>query len=153
MPKMSNVELFELREQPTLTIRATVPAQGLPELIAKSYARIGEYLAELGVGICDVPFVIYYNMDVDALDVEIGFPVPSAQPGKGEIASSKIPAGKAASCIYRGPYAQIGPAYEDLEAWFAKQRCEPAGPFYEYYYNGPDSPEDELLTRVFMPLK
>ena len=74
MPKMSNVELFELREQPTLTIRATVPAQGLPELIAKSYARIGEYLAELGVGICDVPFVIYYNMDVDALDVEIGFP-------------------------------------------------------------------------------
>ncbi len=38
--------------------------------------------------------------------------------------------------------------------WTKEQGYEPAGIFYEYYFNSPaEVPETELLTRIVMPLK
>jgi len=87
------------------------------------------------------------------LDVEMGFPVAKPLPGRGDIRQGSIPAGKSIFCMYRGAYAGMAPVYEEMAKWIADNGFEPVGTSYEYYYNDPSFPEDELLTKIVMPLK
>ena len=61
--------------------------------IGESYAKIAAYMGEKGVHPSGEPFVAYHNMDMQDLDVEIGFPIASPIPGKADIKSCSIPAG------------------------------------------------------------
>ena len=149
-----NIELYEQAAQPVLAIRARTTLDGLPLLIGGSYREIAEYLAELGEQPAHAPYTAYYNLDMQDLDVEMGFPVAKPLPGKGAIMAGEIPAGRYVSCMYKGPYAQMEPVYNEMNKWMQKNNLEPVGIAYEYYYNGPqDVPENELLTRISMPVK
>ena len=99
------------------------------------------------------PFTAYFNMDMDDLDVEIGFPVPVSLPGKGDIQASEVPEGKAATCLYTGPYSDIGQGYEALTAWINEHGYQPTGVAYEFYLNDPNiTPPPELMTQIVFPL-
>ncbi len=92
-------------------------------------------------------------MDMQDLDMEIGFPVLSALPGKGEVQAGQIPAGKAATCLHTGPYPEIASAYNDLSAWITAQGLHPTGVAYEFYLNDPEhTPPAELQTLILFPL-
>ncbi len=109
MPRVSMISLLKQNEQPTLVVRARTKLENLPQLIGESYGKLCAYLETLGETVSDVPFVAYYNMDMQALDVEIGFPVANPLPEKGgEIKSGLIPAGTRIFCIYRGSYGGNG---------------------------------------------
>lgn len=153
MPKMSRIQTLKQREQPTLTIRMTTKIEELPHIIGESFGKIVVYLNELGELMSDVPFVAYHNMDMQNLDVEIGFPVAQPLPGKGEVKPSFIPEGKIIFCMYRGPYAEMEPVYTEMSQWFENNECQPSGIAYEYYYNDPEFPESEWLTKIVMPIK
>lgn len=153
MPKMSDIALIYQNLQPALTIRTRTKVQELPSLIGESYGRLAAYLNELGELMADVPFVAYHNMDMQDLDVEIGFPVARPLSGKDGIQPSSIPAGRAVICMYRGAYAEMEPLYNEIAQWIAEQGLEASGTVYEYYYNGPGFPESELLTKIVMRLK
>lgn len=153
MPKMSNIDLFQLRGQPTLAIRQTAKVETLPMLIGETYGKLAAYLQELGELLSDVPFVMYHNMDMQNLDVEIGFPVARTLPGRGNIQAGSIPACKAAVCLHRGAYSEMGPMYEEMMQWIPAQGFEATGATIEYYYNDPSVGESELLTKVVMLLK
>ncbi|WHH57132.1 GyrI-like domain-containing protein [Petroclostridium sp. X23] len=148
---------FELTEQPlqpTLSIRTNTSVDKLPQEIGKAYHAIMAYLNEIGEEPSDVPFVAYYNLDMDNLDVEMGFPVSKNISGKGEIKPNAIPAGKKVSCMYKGPYKEMGPVYEAMTQWIHQNGYVPSGVAYEFYYNAPaDVPESELLTKIVFPLK
>jgi effector-binding domain-containing protein len=147
-----NCELFEIPQTPLLSIRTYSAVQDLPGLIGSSYGAIMQHLAELGEEIAGEPFVIYYNLDMQNLDVEIGFPVAKALPGKGLIQPSVLPAGPAARALYTGPYTEMAPAYETLTKFIADNGCEPTGTAIEYYLNGPETPPEKLETRIVFPL-
>lgn len=153
MPKMSHIQLIELGEQPAVSIRTRTVLSELPPLIGESYGKIGAYLAECGRHPSDAPYVAYYNLDMQNLDVEMGFPVASPLPEKGELRSHVLPAGKAVLCMYRGPYSEMAPVYEEMTAWIKKNGYEPMGISYEYYYNDPSFPESEYLTKIILPIK
>jgi len=153
MPKMSRIQTLKQREQPTLTIRMTTKVEELPRVIGESFGKIAGYLDEIGELMSDIPFVAYHNMDMQNLDVEIGFPVAQPLPGKGEVKSGFIPEGKIIFCMYRGPYAEMEPVYMEMAQWFEKNECQPSGIAYEYYYNDPEFPESEWLTKIVMPIK
>ena len=110
-------ELREQPAQPTLTIRTRTAVQELPQLIGKAYGAIAAYLAELNQVPANPVFAAYYNMDMQDLDVEAGFGVAQAVPGRGEIQSGHLPGGKYAVVVHTGPYDQVGPAYEALAKW------------------------------------
>jgi effector-binding domain-containing protein len=153
MPKMSHVLLFEQKEQHCISVRTRVSTENLPKVIGENYDKLFGYLEEEGVLPTEAPFVAYYNMDYQNLDVEIGVPVGKKLSGLGEIVSSTIPSGKAIFCMYRGPYSEIGEVYEDMAKWIESHGEKAVGTAYEYYYNDFDFPESELLTKVVMPLK
>ena len=149
-----NPEIKEQPARPALSIRTRTSVQALPEVVGQAYGKIAGYLAELGKVPAGAPFVAYYNMDMQDLDIEIGFPVAKPQEGKGEIRASQVPGGKLAFALHTGPYREIGPAYEALTQYVREQGCEPTGVSYEFYLNDPqETPPAELQTQVVFPLK
>lgn len=147
----------EIKDQPlqrTAAIRTRTAVEKLPAVIGQSYGAIMKYLGGMGVQPSGMPFVIYYNMDMQDLDVEIGFPVSKAIPGSGEIRAGEIPAGKVATCVYTGPYQDMVPAYEALQQCIAEHGYEASGVAIEEYWNGPhEVPPEELKTRITLLLK
>lgn len=151
---ISNCELKDQQPLHTLSIRTTVPMQDLPQTIGQAYGAIMQYLAQLGENPGGEPFVAYYNLDMQNLDVEMGFPVTKALAGSGPIQAGRLPECKVAVCVFTGPYQEMAPAYDELTAFIQAQGYEPSGMTYEYYLNSPDEvPTSELQTRIVFPLK
>lgn len=147
-------EIKEQDPQPTLSIRARTPIQGLPQLLDESYNKIISYLAERGEEPVGAPFAAYHNMDLHDLDVEIGFPVAKATEGRGEIQPSQVPGGKLGFALHTGRYGDIAPAYDALAQYVREKGYEPTGVSYEFYLNDPEeTPQEELLTQIVFPLK
>ncbi|HPH96948.1 MAG TPA: GyrI-like domain-containing protein [Anaerolineaceae bacterium] len=147
-------ETFEQIEQPVLTIRTTTSVSELPSLIGSAYEQVMAHLSSLGQQPAGDPFVIYYNMDMQALDVEMGYPVKSSLPGSGDVQLSHLPAGPMAACLYTGPYADCAPAYEALTTWVVDNGYETTGVSVEYYLNSPaQTPPEQLQTRIVFPLQ
>jgi effector-binding domain-containing protein len=147
-------ELKERAKQPTLMIRTTTSMQDLSNVLGKAYGAIVQYLGSLGVAPAGPPLAVYYNMDMENLDIGIGFPVAKALPGEGKIQAGEIPAGKYASCLYTGPYDEIGDAYDALTAWVEENDYEATGLAYEFYLNDPnETPPEALQTQILFPLK
>ena len=147
----------EVREQPAqaaLTIRTRSSIQDLPQLFGRAYGAIIQHLTQLRQFPAGAPFAAYYNMDMQNLDVELGFPVSKELPGKDEIKASRIPGGKFAMVLHTGPYPEVSRAYEALAKWIAEKGYQVTGVAYEVYLNDPmqTKPED-LKTQVMFPLK
>ena len=146
-------EEVEKPAQPVLSIRTRVPVQNLPDALGKGYMAIGQYLESLSKSPEGDPFVAYYNMDMEDLDIEIGFPVSGIVPGKGEIEYREIPAGKFATCLHTGPYNEMGLAYEALNEWVKEAGYEVSGTAYEFYLNDASvTPPQELKTLLLFPI-
>jgi effector-binding domain-containing protein len=147
-------DVIETEEQPVLVIRTTTSVDTLPQELGRAYGLILGYLGEAGAQPADAPFTTYYNMDMQNLDVEIGFPVSSQIPGRGEIAAGTIPAGRKAVGMHQGPYQELARTYEAMETWMNENGHQPTGVVYEFYLNSPmEVPESDLLTRMMFPLR
>jgi effector-binding domain-containing protein len=113
-----------------------------------------QYAGGHGLAPAGPPFVGYHNMDMQDLDLEIGFPFSERLSGEGEVQSGALPGGKAAECLHVGPYDKIAAAYEALQKWLEANGQSPTGIAYEFYLNDPQTtPPEKLETRVVFPLK
>jgi len=147
-------ELLDRPAQAALVSRAVTPVSELPAVLGRAYGAIAQYMAESGVDPAGPPFVAYYNVDMQALDIEAGFPVARRVPGRGEIEASEIPGGRSAACMHVGPYDEVGPAYQALSRWIAEHAFTPTGVAYEYFLDDPAEVRPaELRTQVVMPLR
>lgn len=140
--------------QPFLAIRVRTPVQELPSMLGQSYGAIMAYLGQLGKQPAGMPFVAYYNQDMQDLDVEIGIPTAEILSGDGDIYGAEIPAGRVAECTYTGSYNKMQPAYEQLAQFVAEQGVQPTGIAYEMYIDDPSLvPQSELRTLIVFPLQ
>lgn len=147
-------QIIDAAEQPVLAIRTVTAVANLPQEIGKAYMAIAAYMQEIGEEPKEAPYTAYFNMDMENLEVEMGFPVSKAYPGKGDIKLGAVPAGKQAVAVFKGPYEKMEPTYTALTAWVKEQGYEPSGISYEYYYNAPgEVSDDELLTKIMFLLK
>lgn len=147
-------EIKQLPAQPALSVRGRAAVQNLPVLIGQTHDRLISHLQALREAPAGDLFVAYYNMDMQDLDVEIGFTLSKSLPGKEDIQSVTIPAGMAATCVYTGPYEKMAPVYEALNACIKENGCEASGIAYEFYLNSPlETPPEEYQTRIVLPLK
>ncbi len=148
------ITLKQQASQPVLSIRKTFSSSKLSEEIGKSYGMIAMYMQEIGEQPKEAPFTAYYNMDMENLDVEMGFPVSKTLAGRGEIKAGEIPEGEYVEGMYKGSYAGVAAAYEAMNTWMNEKGITPTGTSYEYYLNTPgEVPDSELLTKIVFPVK
>jgi len=147
-------EIKDLPIQPVLSIRARCAVENLPKLLGASFGAVAQQIGSFGEAPAGAPFVAYYNMEMQNLDIEIGFPVSRPLTGEGNIQPSQIFGGKVATCLYVGPYGDIGPAYEALTQHVKEKGLEASGVAYEFYLNDPQTVQPaELQTQIYFPLK
>lgn len=147
-------QLIDRAAQPVLSIRTHTSVQQLPEQLGRAYGAIVEYLADMGERPAGPPFAVYYNMDMQNLDVEMGFPVATPLSGEDAIQANLFAKGQYAMCVHNGPYGDIGAAYEALTVWMQDHGYTPTGIAYEFYLNDADeTPPEELQTQIFFPVK
>ena len=148
------MEILRKKEQPALSIRYRTAAAKLPETMGPVFGEIAAYMARKGVPFAGPPFAMYHNMDMEDLDVEIGFPVGKAEPGEGRIKAGRLPGGPTATAKHTGPYAAIEATYNALMAFVAAKGLTPEAFMYEEYLNSPeDTSPDKLETNIYFPLK
>jgi effector-binding domain-containing protein len=147
------IQFEHLSAQHTAHVRVRTPVDKLPEVLGRSYGQIMGEIQAQGLQVIGPAYTAYFNMDMQDLDVEIGFIVNGAVEGQGEIKAGKFAAGKYASCIHKGPYSEMEPTYNRLTQWIESQGVKPTGIAYEQYLNGPDEvPEAELLTKILFSI-
>ncbi len=147
-------ELLEKQPQPTLAVRTRSSVERLPQVLGPAWGAIMQHAGRMGVQPSGPPFVAYHNMDMQDLDLEIGFPFLHRLAGEGDILAGETPGGRAAVCLHTGPYDQIHLAYEALRQWVEANGYVPTGVVYEFYLNDPRStPATELQTQVLLPLQ
>ena len=147
-------ELKELVSRPALTIRTRTRVSDIAALFNKGYTAIALLLNEREKVPAGPPFALYYNMDMDNLEVEFGFPVGELVEGSGSIKASATPSGKAVTTLYIGPYEEVEPAYDFLMKWCADNSLILNGVACEIYLNDPSqTPPEMLKTQVSLLLK
>jgi len=149
------MEIRTLDERPTVAIRTMTTGEGLPDALGNGYGEIMEYLERTpGVEAAGPPYSLYHNMDMDHLDVEMGFPVSGAPHPEGRIGPSRIPGGRAVVAIHIGPYETLEETYTKAMTYMEREGLQPEGFMYEMYLNDPDEvPHEELQTEVYFPLR
>ncbi len=150
---MQKIEVSEEKAQPVLSIRMRTRLELLPQVIGESYLKIMAYLTEQGEQPAFAPFTAYHNLDMQNLDVEMGFPVARLLPEKDDIKARELPPGKVVSSMYKGSYSGMEQPYNEMAQWMKEHGYTPTGVSYEYYFNSPQEvPESELLTKIVMPV-
>lgn len=148
------IEVIDQKAQPVLYIRTRTTQGDFPKIIGEAYHKIFKYLKEINEDPVDAPYTAYYNLDMNNLDVEMGFPVGRPLLGKNDIKSGEIPRGRYVTCLYKGPYSQMEQSYNEIFRWIEDNGYEKTGVYYEYYFNSPvEVPESELITRIAIPVK
>ena len=147
-------ELINHPAQNVLSIRTHAAVPDLPTVLPQLFGAVAQYMGQLGQPITGAPLVAYYNMDMQNMDIEVGYPVAQKLPGQGNIQFSQMAGGKAAACLYIGPYDQIQRAYETLTQWMQAHSYEGTGVCYEVYLNDPaQNPPEALQTQIMFLIK
>lgn len=145
--------LVDRPRQATLVIRTHASVDRLPHVLGPAWGAIMAHAATLDVRPSGPPFVVYHDMDMTNLDVEIGFPFERPLDGAGEVHAGEIPPGPAVETVHVGPFDRMAAAYEAVQAWMAEHGHAPAGPPSEHYLDDPQEvPAAELRTRIVWPV-
>jgi effector-binding domain-containing protein len=146
-------ELLDRPAQPALVIHTRASVRNLPQILGQAYGDIMRHAGQVGAQPSGAPFVAYRNMDMDDLDLEIGFPFAQPVAGGGQVLAGEIPGGQAVTCVHVGPYDELHAAYDALHDWMTENGHAPAGAAYEFYLNDPQTtPPAELRTQLLQPI-
>ena len=90
------IEIKDLAEQPTLTIRESASLESIPDRMGKIFTEIMAYMEKIGIAPAGAPFAYWHNMNSESMgkgifDMECGFPVGVAVEGEGKIRASRLP--------------------------------------------------------------
>ena len=148
------MKIKDRKEKKTLSVETTCAVKELPQVLGKSYGDIMAVMKKRKAFPAGAPFVIYRNSDMEALEIEIGFPIMTAVDGEGEVKSSVLPGGQCAISRHKGPYDSIDKTYNAITAFIKEKGREPTGVCYEVYLNDPKKKKPEKLkTDVVFVLK
>lgn len=146
------IQLVKAEAQPVAYIRTRCAQADLPKVIGGSYGKIMQHLGKMRVQPACAPYAAYHNLDMEDLDVEMGFPIPEEVAPGGDVLFRVMPAGSQIETVYKGPYSGMMEAYSQMQAWMDKNGYEVAGPVFEYYLTPPEVPESEHLTKIVFPV-
>ena len=154
---VGEIQVKELPEQLVFSWRGKVRISEIAAKMGEVYGKIFPYLMRTQVGFAGPPFAIYYEMPQgdQPIDMEVGVPVSSEASPLHDMSTHMLPGVTVAATVYKGPYDEIGPAYDEVMNWVASHGYQPSGAPREAYLNSPDEVKSpaEYLTEVVRPVR
>lgn len=136
-----------------LSVRETIQAEQIGEMLARNYAAIVRYMNERNLDVTSPPFAVYHAWPVDGkgpADVEAAIPIARKDAGTTAIRGSEFAGGMIVTAYYYGPYEQSEQAHIALTSW-AQEHGKILGPSpWEVYVTDPQIEPDSTkwLTMV-----
>ena len=139
---------------------AAVPHRGPPKDIGRAFERVVAWAGPRGITLPPSVGVALYLDDMSVVPPQdqralAGLTVGADVVEDDVVTIAEVPGGRHAVLLFKGPYAQLHQAYNELFTWLPASGEEPADrPMFEVNLNDPRStPPAELLTEICLPLK
>jgi effector-binding domain-containing protein len=151
------IETVDTVAQPILFVSRTssMSPVDISRTMGAAFDALGAFIGRTGIAPVGPPVAIYRSFDGGTLAFDVGVPVAAADRVKaaGEVTAGETPALRAWKTVHKGPYARLRETYGALEAAMGRAGLPRPEIAWEVYLNDPDStPEDDLLTEVYMPV-
>jgi len=134
---------------------ATDPA-AVGAAIESAFGEIMPALGAAGVAPAGPPLTAYYDYSEKEMSFDVCMPIAAEDAArlKDKLKVYETESGKALKAIHKGPYPQLGETYKAVEAHITDNGLQPKSVCYEIYVTDPgETPEAELLTEIWFPLK
>jgi AraC family transcriptional regulator len=142
----------------------TCPPAELGSAIGKAFGRLYAAIGRASLMPSGAPRAIYTAWGPDAVTFTVAAPIASrpASPQHVEgVSIAELPARVALRFVHHGPYRDVRATYDQIEAWLRErggirtpEDWARYSPMWEEYLNDPaTTPESELLTHIFLPLR
>lgn len=154
MARISQISLKQEPEHYTLTVRKTIDfMMEYSDFADEVLETTSAYIKGLGVLPIGGPVTCFHNMELEELDVEMGWQIVKPIEDKGEMKCRHVLTGKVVSAIDLGPYEEQDPTLLEIFDWINEQKLEPQGPITYCYLNDTQRPPAELLTLMKLRVK
>lgn len=137
--------------------------EGAYDEIAGMILALFAYLASREMKMAGPPVFVCHEKSKDEVveaqrnasaDIEVALPVASSGEEREGVRFYKLPGGKMARIIHKGPYEKCEPAYDKLFAWVRENGKRVAGPSREVYLNDPrEVGLDNAVTEILVPIE
>jgi effector-binding domain-containing protein len=149
------------------TIKQTDPVTVAYKAMRGEYAQIPEgyrslytWVDHYGLRPTGAPQAIFLTMPEitpeGAAEWELWAPIAggagNTSPDEEGFGVKRVEPETVASVMHKGPYNTLDQTYRQLEAWVAEQGYQVVGPPREVYLTKPDTPPEDVLTEVQMPV-
>jgi AraC family transcriptional regulator len=159
IPEVTTMHPIEIRNEPARRL-AAMPHKGPYHEIGRAFERLSATMAARGLFAHAGHMVgVFYDdpSAVAAADLRshAGFEIIGDAEIAAPMESVGLPARRHAVLTYKGPYAGLPAAYDQLYSiWLPASGMDPAdGPSFEVYKNSPmDTAPDDLITELHLPL-
>jgi len=164
LPKIdwSDIEIG-ITDVPSRTIAYTTGSSGLEPgdiaaALGAAYGRVAVYVTANGLHLDGQPIAISNYWDERGYGFDAGIPV-SGTPTRGAGPESPVRmgetyGGRVVRAVHVGPYTGLQDTYEKVYAFVEVHDLEPNGRNWELFVSDPgNTPEDELITEVYFPVK
>ncbi len=159
IPEILTMHPIELRPEPARRL-AAVPHKGLYHEIGHAFEKLSATMAARGMFAHAGHMVgVFYDDPSSTAPADLrshaGFEMRGDAAIDAPLDMVTLPAGRHAVLTYKGPYAGLPAAYDQLySVWLPKSGQAPAdAPTFEVYLNSPmDTAPDDLITELHLPL-
>ena len=144
------------------TTVAYLPVTGSFTLIPESFVRLYQWISSKGYTPSGPPSGVFYSnpdqVPEEQLSWELRGPLadstPTSEPDEDGVGVKRLGAMLVAATMHRGPYEEIENSfYEALAKWITDNGYEIIGPSEEAYFSDPNTPPEDILTEVRVPVR
>lgn len=137
-----------------VAIRTTIPLSQIPEFLNLAFLELNEAVRAGGAISVGPPFVRYYSVTPEVVDVEAVMTCDKEVPERGRVKAIHLNAAQAAIVRHVGRYDKMKPAYDAITQWMANNGKRPLEAPREVYVTTIAEVPDpsEWVTLVEQPI-
>ncbi len=153
-----NYEVTEVNfvEKKYAVVQKVVSFNEIAGFFENSYPVISQAMGKAGARLLGAPVGLYFSWDenLETTDLAVGMPT-SKVVNTDVVKTIEVPAGKAYSVDYYGPYEGVEPAHWAIDLFFKKNNLQYKAPVIEEYITDPSTEPDSSrwLTRIYYFVK
>lgn len=154
-PELIEVEPYNIAY---IANRADFDKDKISQALTESYGKVVGHMMQNGIGFAGSPLAITTagSPEEGFWAFEAAIPVDKTLESKDgdEIKFKQTYGGRVVKLVHKGDYMSMPSSYKKLAEYVYGNNLEPNGDIWEQYISDPgNTPQDELITHLFFPVK